>query len=61
MAVAVLVRWCLGGVGGCGRMMGRGLGGGGLGLSPSGYVIPLVGLLIFGLLGRLAGLWYLWW
>ena len=64
--VAILVRWCWcwcwcwRGVSG-GEIDRGGLGGGGSRLSPSGYVFPVVGLLIFGLLGRLAGLWYLWW
>jgi hypothetical protein len=59
--VALMMRWCLEGVNGGGRMMGRGLGGGGSRLSPSGCVFSLVVSLIFGWVDRLAGLRNLWW
>lgn len=37
VALMLVGWWCLGGVSGGGRMMGRGLGGGGLGRSPSDF------------------------
>jgi hypothetical protein len=61
VVVLMLVGWHLGRVGdGGGRMMGRGLGGGGLGRSPSGALV-VVGFSFGGFARAVKGCGLQWW